>query len=52
MNLSFSPCFMSTPRQIRITKEESKKKKINTLVKGDKNNSTSAIPTSSKTQDI
>ena len=28
MNLSFSPCFMSTPRQIRITKEESKKKKI------------------------
>ena len=29
MNLSFSPCFMSTPRQIRtIKEEESKKKKI------------------------
>ena len=50
MNLSFSHCFMSTPRQIRITKEEFKKKKINTPVKGDKNNSISA--TSNKTQDI
>ena len=52
MNLSFSPCFMSTPRQIRVTKEELKKKKTNALVKEDKNNSTSATPTSSETQNI